>query len=326
MNILFVKIGAIGDALMARGLPKEAKLRYPGCRFSWMAGRGIAPLVRLFEGVDDVLEVDEAALFKGGWAARAAALVRAAAAAGLRRRDLVLTGHSDGRYRLLTAATPARWRRSFREMPPKPGRYHGHEYVRLLTGEEEVGRIPLFAPLRGPGLSEALRSELSGKGRALLLFPGGARNAMRDDPLRRWPLANYRELARKASEAGWRIWLGGGVQDKGVRQDFVEVPHTDLIGRLSLPETLDLCATADAVVTHDSGPLHLAQAAGARTVALFGPTQPSTRLDPASAGVALWGGAGLSCRPCYDGREYARCGDNVCLSRVSAGDVLAVLG
>jgi heptosyltransferase-2 len=37
----------------------------------------------------------------------------------------------------------------------------------------------------------------------------------------------------------------------------------------------------------------------------------------------LWGGAHLPCRPCYDGREFARCSDNVCISSISPAEVHA---
>ncbi len=46
MRVLFVKIGAIGDALMARGLPLALRRDHPGARLTWAAGRTIAPLVR----------------------------------------------------------------------------------------------------------------------------------------------------------------------------------------------------------------------------------------------------------------------------------------
>jgi heptosyltransferase-2 len=158
-----------------------------------------------------------------------------------------------------------------------------------------------------------------------LIFPGGARNLMRDNPLRRWPLRHYGALARLAADAGWRVWLGGSAGDVWVRGEFEGLPHVDLLGRTDLPQTLALCARADAVVTHDSGPSHLAQASGSRVLTLFGPTLPSNFMDPAAPARALWGGVGLACRPCYDGLDFAACPDNVCLSSLTPGDVLAAL-
>ena len=52
-------------------------------------------------------------------------------------------------------------------------------------------------------------------------------------------------------------------------------------------------------------------------IALFGPTNPNELLWIDESVTVLWGGEQLACRPCYDGREFARCANNVCLSSVS---------
>ena len=104
MNILFVKIGAIGDAVMARTLPALAKQRYPDGHFTWMAGRGIAKLVGYFQGVDEVLEVDDKALLAGNKAQKVHAVLHAWRQVALRRFDAILVGHGDWRFRLLSPA------------------------------------------------------------------------------------------------------------------------------------------------------------------------------------------------------------------------------
>lgn len=326
MKVLFVKVGAIGDALMARGLPVELKRRHPSAHLTWLAGRSLAPLVRLFEGVDRVLEVDDAALLTGSAPRRAFSLLGAWARLGLGRWDQVLIGHADARYGLL--ALPARGPRRalVHGVLPRPGRYHGDEYVRLLLGGDAPAQArPPLAPLR-VGLEAGLARRLRGPGRRLLLFPGGARNLLRDDGLRRWPLEHYAALARAAGQRGWRVLLGGGPGDAWVRQGFRGLRTLDLIGACDLPQTLALCAAVDRVVTHDSGPLHLALAAGAKVTALFGPTQPHEKLDPRGQTQVLWGGEALACRPCYDGRGYAPCPDPACLRGVSPAQVLRSLG
>jgi heptosyltransferase-2 len=326
MRVLFVKLGAIGDALMARGLPVELKRLHPQARLTWMAGRSLAPLVALFPGVDRVLAVDDAGLLAGSPPRQALALLGAWGRLGPGRWDQVLVGHADPRYGWM--ALPA-WgpRRSFQAgQLPLAGRYHGDEYVRLLTGEAAPGaERPPLDPLRVM-LQPALRRRLGRPGpRRLLLFAGGARNLLRDDGLRRWPLEHYASLARMAARRGWRVILGGGPGDGWVRPAFQGQRLVDLIGACDLPQTLALCSAVDRVLTHDSGPLHLAMAAGAKVTALFGPTQPHEKVDPRAGATVLWGGEAMACRPCYDGRGYADCPDPACLRSVSPAAALQAL-
>jgi heptosyltransferase-2 len=149
------------------------------------------------------------------------------------------------------------------------------------------------------------------------LVPGGARNPLREDVLKRWPLPSYAALARKLSANNCSVVLVGGPQDAWVREGFAGLPGvTDAIGSTTVDNVLDLFAACDAVVTHDTGPMHLADLAGARLVALFGPTSPYEK-GPLRPARILWGGEGLACRPCYDGVDYAPCRDNRCLQTLT---------
>jgi heptosyltransferase-2 len=319
VNILFVKIGALGDAVMARSLAAAAQ---EGDHVTWVAGRGIAALVRQFEGVHEVIEVDDAALLQGGFFARLGAVLSLWKKLAGRRFDLVLTGHGDWRYRLLSLPVFAGQRRHFQ---PRPGRWHGDEYARLLHGiDGPLAARPFLNPLQ-PKLGAALAAQAVDPEKSVLLFPGGAKNLLRDDHLRRWPLQNYGALAKALRGEGYSVWLGGSAGDAWVRPAFEGLGCVDLIGATSLAETLALCARAARVVAHDSGPLHLAQLARTPTVALFGPTIPEEKIDPGAPVRVLWGGEELPCRPCYDGKDYAPCPAPACLAVVQVSDVMEAL-
>src|SRR6185436_613219 len=107
-----------------------------------------------------------------------------------------------------------------------------------------------------------------------------------------------------------------------VRPEFAGVAATDLIGRTTIPEMLRALADCDLVISHDTGPMHLARLVGAPLIALFGPTMPAQFIVPDDSTSVLWGGEHLACRPCYDGREFADCSDNQCISSISADVVI----
>ena len=94
------------------------------------------------------------------------------------------------------------------------------------------------------------------------------------------------------------------------------------LGKLSLVESVSLLDSADVTVTHDTGPLHLAGITRTSIVAIFGPTSPYRFMPQRENCVALWGGEGFACRPCYDGRDFAPCTNNGCVQQVTVEMVL----
>ena len=101
--------------------------------------------------------------------------------------------------------------------------------------------------------------------------------------------------------------------------------RTRLAAQLMSAASLSALALGAAVVAHDSGPLHLAHLASTRVVGLFGPTSPTAFLREDARTATLWRAADLACAPCYDGRDFAACGDNLCLQRIDIAAVLARL-
>ena len=88
---------------------------------------------------------------------------------------------------------------------------------------------------------------------------------------------------------------------------------------------VSLCNVSDAVVTYDTGPLHLAGLSDTCLLGIFGPTDPATRVPRRPYASGIWGGRGFACRPCYDGRDFAPCQHNGCMRQVTVADALAEL-
>jgi heptosyltransferase-2 len=155
--------------------------------------------------------------------------------------------------------------------------------------------------------------------------PGGARNVLRESPHRRWPVGAYRAVAERLAGAGLRVALVGDANDRWVLEHFAGLEIVDLLGTLALRDTLRVLRDAAIVLSHDTGPMHLARLVRAPLVALFGPTTPSEFMLEDERTTVLWGGRHLACRPCYDGRDFAECGDNVCMQSIRVDDAWAAV-
>jgi heptosyltransferase II len=91
-----------------------------------------------------------------------------------------------------------------------------------------------------------------------------------------WPSASYGELAAKLTGAGALVWVIGGPNEKDVAHEIEAAGGPgvrDLTGT-DLRDAIIALAAADAVVSNDSGLMHVAAAIGTPTVAIFGPTSP----------------------------------------------------
>ncbi len=327
-RILVVRLGAIGDVLML--LPAVHALNERGARIDWLCGKSVSPLLELYPWIQRIV-VDDVALYRGGTAARTVAMTKLWARLAARKYDFVATIQYDERYKLLTRTARVKRRLSlvhgWREREILEGRPHAAEYARILGLEEDGFRTKNWRPLRPdkvPALAGMQARPAGLKGR-IAIVPAGAKNVLRESSLRRWPVENYITLTRTLLSHGYQVVLTGNSDDAWVRDHFRGLAVEDWIGRTTLTELLALYDVCDAVVTHDTGCMHVAGISHAAIVALFGPTDPGNFLPRRHGVVGLWGGARLPCRPCYDGRDFAPCSRNGCMEDISPERVLEAL-
>ena len=329
MDVLIVKIGAIGDAVMALGAFHWLKSTRPSVRITWVAGERIVPLLQVAGMVDHIVPVNEETLFGASRIRALKEVMGVWKRLSGNRYDLALLGHRDRRYRILLPPGRCREIRKFGKIEgrtiPVFGRYHGDEYLRLLSGIDDFSMPGFsFPPLSPPSLDPVLEEILGPKSRPwILLFPGSSKNHLREDPLRRWPIHHYVELADRLTSQGYTVIVAGARSDLWVCDYFKRSKVVDLIGMTNLVNLMGLISYADVVVAHDSGPLHLALLLKKPLMALFGPTDPKERLprQANSSVIPLCKSLELSCSPCYDGLTYAPCRQNLCMEKISPQEV-----
>jgi heptosyltransferase-2 len=334
---LILKFGAIGDVVMA--IPAAHALYLRGYTIDWLTSETAAPILHLYPWIN-VLTIDERQLIEGSKLRSLRATLKLWRRFFLARYDLCATLYYDTRYKLLTFPIRARRKvllsRTDRATMLLPGRHHTDEYARILlahtynvqrttynpptsiTDDETPYQLsPIPAQNLPPNpIPFTLKPRI-------VLIPAGARNLMRDDALRRWPIENYVALATALLARNYEVILSGGPTDTWATPHFAGLPVTNVIGQHTLLETLALFDSATVTITHDTGPLHLAGLTHTAILTIFGPTDPHGRLPQRHNCVALWGGEGFACRPCYDGRNYAPCHNNGCIQQITPAMALA---
>jgi heptosyltransferase II len=119
-------------------------------------------------------------------------------------------------------------------------------------------------------------------------------------PAKRWPAPYFAETAKHALEQGWEVWLFGSQKDAPVTGEINALTDGkcfDLGGKTTLDEAIDLMALTTAVVSNDSGLMHIAAALDKPLVAVYGSSDPHH--TPPMSEKASIAYLGLSCSPCF---------------------------
>jgi heptosyltransferase-2 len=274
------------------------------------SGAGRRPAVQYMAGMEPILDMagleverlpleDRRAVREGarqvrGTGARRGILLTPSASSALMFRlgGLRSRRGTGGGWRtwLLTDAVPR---------GPLLQRHRVHEFLALVGSEEveEVGEPP--APvLRVPEAVE--RPGGVGGRRVVALFPGA------NGESRRWPAGRFSALAQRLAAAGRRVLVLGGPGEEGLTEVVASAGAAygecvDLGGRTDLAGLAEVLAGSDALVTNDTGPMHLAAALGTPVVALEGPADVR-QTRPLGARVRLVGRFDLPCVPCVKNR------------------------
>ena len=308
-------------------IPAARALHEQGFAIDWACGKAVYPLLQSYSWITTI-QVDDRAILRGSVTARIREIVAFWRRVAFRRYDLCATLYYDSRFRMLALPVRAERRvrlsRENRESMLIPGRHHTDEFVRLLLGEEDGFKESSTAPVPP---DRVVPSPLPAKvaSRRIVLVPGGTSNVLGEQVLRRWPVNNYVDVAKELIRRGWEVILLGGPEDQWVKPHFQSLSVIQCIATLSLPEVVSVFNASDAVITHDTGPLHLAGLSSTCLIGIFGPTDPSTRVPRRPFAIGLWGGKGFACRPCYDGTEFASCTFNGCMHQITPLEVVAEL-
>ncbi|MBB3102736.1 lipopolysaccharide heptosyltransferase II [Azomonas macrocytogenes] len=145
---------------------------------------------------------------------------------------------------------------------------------------------------------------------------------------KRWPARHYARVAEGKLAEGWQVWLFGSKNDHPVGEEIRgllsperRVQSCNLAGETSLAEAIDLLSCADAVVSNDSGLMHVAAALQRPLVAVYGSTSPG--FTPPLAEQVEIVRLGLECSPCFE--RTCRFGHYNCLQELQPEAVAAAL-
>ena len=317
--------------VMALPLLIQIRKKHPDAKITWLCGKVVFDLLSHFKEIDELIAVDETMLLSKGIIGKLSAIFEIWKKLIFRKFDLGLYFYFTDMYRILffpaQIGTIKRFEKTKgKRQNPIPGRHHSFDYISTFEETEGPYTYRIEYPKFRYENNEVAKLKENHNGKKwIVLSCGGAKNILRDDDLRRWPIENYAALGKQINEAGFQLVLTGAPSDKWVESHFETIPHISFIGKLRLKDFIAFLKISDVLITHDSGPLHLADLAGCPVIGLFGPTIPQEKISLQEKSTFIWGGEKLSCRPCYDGRSYAICSRPVCIESISVDQVFNLI-
>lgn len=356
-RVLVLKFWGVGSIVLASPLLAALRSRYPDARIDFVTLRGNDPVLRMYPQVGRRFTLD----LGRGIPRFFAETIRTIGRVRRERYDLLLDLEFFTSYSaIFSCLSNARVTRGFSAKGSARGRLHDVEvpfnayhhvsanFLTLLEGDPmramalTQGNRPIGLPPLHAGADAAARCtrELAAHpawrdGRPIVVLNPNAGDMALE---RRWPAERAAELLRRLVALGrLNLVLTGSDDERSYVESIETLAGAEgrvivLAGRLDLEGFVALLERAAVVITNDSGPLHLARAAGAAVVALFGPETPvlygplSSREDqPYRVHYR-----GLACSPCMNVHEnkVLSCwfAQARCMTEIDPEDVFASVG
>jgi heptosyltransferase-2 len=337
-RVVIIAPNWLGDAVMALPAIADARRHFADAHLAIAARPAVAPLFAMVQGVDELATLPGGGGLKAvnGWKTDAAALQP-------RGFDVAILFPNSFATALIAknASIAERWgfatdwrgRLLTRAIAKPKDTPHQADYYQALTSALGIGRGPQLAEVRPD--ADRTRELMIDIGlepdeKFVVFAPGAAYGRAKQ-----WLPERFAELAERIiNERGWSVVMVGSNADRPTCEEISSrLPATgtrinrliDVSGRTDLQMLAGLLAKAHAVVSNDSGAMHLAAAVGAKVIAVFGATneqRTSPLRSSASSPDPVIVTHDVFCRPCML-RECPI--DHRCMRGITAHHVYAVL-
>ena len=276
-NICLIRLSAIGDCVHAVAMVQAIQRQWPETRIVWIMGKLEAQLLGDLPGID-VIPFDKKAGFRGYWQIWHQ----------LRhiRFDALLHMQSALRASLLRLGIKAKTVLGFDQERAGDGQQYftnckvkSPESPHVLDGfmafAQELGIRDLtpkwFIPTSDLD-DDWARKRINGKP-TLLISPAASK------AFKNWTTAGYAALADHAASKGLQVFLCGGpsAAEQNMAQEIISQCQStpqNLIGKTNLKQLMALIKQSHMVLAPDTGPTHMATAAGVPVLGLYAHHNP----------------------------------------------------
>lgn len=331
LNILVIKLSAVGDVILATASLKALREAFPRARICCLTGRESAVVLHHCPYIDDVIVYDHQQKDRG-----VLGFWRLIVRLRKFRFDKVIDLQNNVRTHLA----------AFLCMPRASYGYRNKKFGGLLSHGIADDKPPMppvqhqFDVLKEVGISfnDRIRLELwprsddAAYARELLQgewidekthriiginIASSSRWATKN-----WPAKAIAELCDLLAAENIRVIITGMDKDKSLAREIAARAKSRpgiIVGKTTILQLSALIGYCHVYVTSDSAPLHIAAAMRVPVVALFGPTDPQRHIPPGDNISVMR--KPMACSPCY--RTTCKLTTHACMKDITAAEVYA---
>jgi len=291
-NVLVIRSCAIGDVLMSTPLIEALRSAWPDAKISYLVGKWSAGVLKNNPNIDNIIEFDDNLVVRKN----VFGLLHLISILKKSQFDLCIVLDKSWLWSLFAKFTGAKIIVGFRRnhsidlntvsVPFSASKYELEYYLdiaRKLGLEIKSTAMKIYATENDKKIASEYNTD-----NAVGIAPGGAQNPGQYLKAKRWPLKNYELLIKKLLEKNYNLILFGGKADAEICNGLANDVVVSVAGKTNIQQSYLLMKNCKYFITHDSGPMHIAAAAGLgkRLITIFGPTSPK-RFAPPDATVLL---------------------------------------
>lgn len=285
-NILVIDFGQLGDVVLSLPALRAIRRRFPNAKITVAVGKPANEVVALSGYANDILEVDRVGLRDGNKLVSILRIAKFVKQVRQAKFDFVIDLHSlsetnllgylSGAPHRLYSRRPGRsldYLANFKPRPPAEDKSK-HAVDRYLDVVQPLGikdspRVPVLksSPTSDSAVDALLKKEKAQSGELLVGLVPGAGNITR-----RWPLEHYAQLADhliRNDRVRIIVFAGPEEREMVAQMRLLFPPKTIFFDRLTIPQLVSAQARLTLLISNDTGPAHLAAAAGAPVVVIM---------------------------------------------------------
>ena len=336
-NILIVRIGAVGDVLMATPLVSAIRKTFPDSYIGFLTSDYAMPLLQYNHEINALYSIKHRKL--PFWLSREKQ--RLADEMKKKKWDVIFLLESNPIFASLIKKFNAEAVYGFK------GETNGYltDSIPFSSDSHVISNFLKLGSLLGKGFNEfqmklywndaaiekvkTVLNKLPANYPKIAIHAGfgpSGKKGRKAIGIRSWPIDRFREtIIRLNKETGASFVLTGTAEEFTTNESItkgLKFPILNLAGHTTIPELGALLKEMDMLISIDSSPAHIAAAVGTPLIVLWGPaiethTRPISLNSPA---IAI--NKHLPCSPCYGTPRRDNCRNNICMHEIRVDEVV----